>query len=301
MGVGSQLQLDRVVVRDTHPVLDAVFEAPATFGGHGVAIFSGFESASSLNVRGSVFARNVEAGIAVAGGVGTVVGALVEDTRDRDGAFGRGVVVVGGDSPSPFSLLQSVVSRSHDVGISVHGARMNIDAVAIELTQPRPDGRFGIGVAAVVDAQTQERAGVDIRDSVLSGNATAGALVAGADLALTHSAITDTVASSFDGELQFGDGVVAMTTLGPAAVTIVDSLILDSDRTAVAVLDSSVSVAGTTLGCATLEPAIANAGGLLSLQGDTTCGCGGSAVLCEPTTLDLLAPPVPSKLAPTPP
>lgn len=151
-------------------------------------------------------------------------------------------------------------------------------------------------MVAAFDGDSGERASAEIRDAALTGSATAGVLVAGADLSLIHSAVAGTQAASFDGELAFGDGVIAMPSMGAAAVTIVGSLIADSDGVAIAAVDSSVSVAATAIGCAGAEPVVASAAALLSLQGDNNCGCGGIAALCESTIVDLLAPPVPSKL-----
>ncbi len=125
----------------------------------------------TLDLHGSALFDNREVALVVAGAGSraTVSASVVRDTRcDGAGKSGRGINVQEGGR---LDLEDSLLSRNHDVGLEVGqpDSRLFVQGGAIAETLGRTaDGKFGLGVAALLDGRL-DLVGVRVSRNALIG------------------------------------------------------------------------------------------------------------------------------------
>lgn len=290
---GSEATIEATLVRDTRPTF-AGQEA-----GHGIE-----GQASPLNgqranliVRGSVVERSHEGGIVLHGTDAVIESTVVRDTlpRGADDLMGWGIsaeVDLDSNQRSTLELRSSVAERNSDVGISVLGCDGVIESVVSRLTQPVYDSSGGRGMNVQVQPITSEPAIAAVRWCLIEGNTEAGITVFGSSAEIEATAIRDTAARS-TGIL--GDGLAVVSYLVEADATLSNSLLQTTTRAAVLNTAASVSIAGTSLECNTID-LDGEPGDMGDYDfedaGDNACGCDGQEAECRIVSSGL-EPPTP--------
>ena len=219
-GVGTTLQLDDVVVRDT-----ASQESDQAFG-RGLGVQSG---ASALVARAAL-EQNRELGVFVAG-AGTSVrleDVVVRDTRSQesDGMSGRGLGVQGGAS---VDVARALLERNREVAAFAYDADTNVrledvvvrDTLPAECGDGCPGRSGGMGVGSYGTARLS-----------LSRFLVARAAVCGVQVAL-------------DGELDLADGEVRESSVG--ACVQVSGYAFSRLSTNVVYVENGTNIASTEL------------------------------------------------------
>jgi hypothetical protein len=150
---------------------------------------------AGLMAHGEVALRNVLVDRAIGvgiGGVGATIDAervVVRDTRSlASGAFGRGISV---ESGAVLTLRDVVIERSHEAGLAAGAATIDAERIAVIDSAPRPEGRYGAGVAGFGAAS------ITLREAWIDGASEAGVTVeADTTLALDRVLIEDVVAEA---------------------------------------------------------------------------------------------------------
>ncbi len=137
---------------------------------------------AGLAAQGEVVLRDVlvdgTLGVGIAG-IGASIDAeriVVRDVRSlASGALGRGISV---ETDAVLTLRDAVIERCHEAALAAGAARIDAERVALIETAPRPDGRYGAGVAGFGAAD------ITIREAWIDGASEAGVTVE-AETALT--------------------------------------------------------------------------------------------------------------------
>jgi hypothetical protein len=175
-----------------------------------------FGGATSSTLRRSLV-ENATGNAAYALGASITVEASV--LRDSEpgpmGDFGRGVTIAQDPATlaqSSLALRRSLVERNHETGVSIYGSPAEIDSSVIRDTLPRAiDGALGAGVAVWRQMDTQTRAAVTVRRSVVATNRDLGITATDSDIAVETTMIEDTLVQESDGVN--GIGFLAVDTL----------------------------------------------------------------------------------------
>jgi hypothetical protein len=186
--VGSEATLRAVHVRDTEP------QEWDQNTGEGVAIINSGGQASKALIEISTFERNHQSGIFVRGSSATLAKVLVRDTEPRgaDGAFGRGLAVVG--EPAERLMANAEVQsclfeNNYAFGVWLADARATIDGTMIRGTKAQSmDGEFGDGIAvATLALDLPQTVELQVTTSRSEHNARAGLAVHGAHASVASS------------------------------------------------------------------------------------------------------------------
>ena len=181
-GLGTEVSLNDVTVRDTQPLPDGTF-------GRGINVQEG----ASLVAQDLLLERNHEIGLCAAG-LGTTVSledATVRGTRPLpDGSFGRGIAVQEGASLQAFGLR---VEGNHEIGVRAGDADTTVilENSAVVDTLPAPGEPESLGVGA------WDGASLFARRLLVEGNHGYAGLVvsgAGATVEIEDSTIRGTAA-----------------------------------------------------------------------------------------------------------
>jgi hypothetical protein len=159
----SKLAMAGSVVRDT-------LADPSGYFGRGIEAREG----ASVSVRSSLLAGNGDAGILAYAATLVLAGSVVRDTKaGATGEFGMGVMASGGASSA---VLGSSIEGNKTVGVAAGNAGTVESLRYCLVSGTGPGGlpeagsaAFGDGVASIFFAQ------MDVRQSVLRGNARSGA------------------------------------------------------------------------------------------------------------------------------
>ena len=183
VGAGTAVDLEDATIRDTLPLPDG------TIGG-GI----GAQKGARLVARGLLLEGNHDVGLAAfdAGTSVELENATIRDTLPLpDGTGGRGLHVQEAASLVAEDLL---VERNREAGLVATdtGTTVNLDNATIRDTQPRPDGRDGLGVSVEAGAS------LVARGLLLEGNHDLGLLArdSGTTVDLDETRITGTQAAA---------------------------------------------------------------------------------------------------------
>lgn len=212
-------RLDRVVVRDTLGLAsDGRF-------GDGAQILYG----SKVDVTDSLFTDNRYTGLSYAASQGSITRTIVRDTQpSQGGQHGFGIAAWNVDAAtSEVAVRRSLVAGAHDAAIAAGGSTLVIEDSALLGTRPRPDGSFGDGLTltammgSTVPAELLP-ASAKVARTLFANNQRAGALLVGAKLELSDSALTcnglDLAGSSEIGTTGAGLPVSGPWDLAPAGL-----------------------------------------------------------------------------------
>lgn len=193
---GSELTLDRSVVRDTRPrALDQ------TLGSGIQAVYKG--RVAKLVLRDSAVVANTAVGIAVAGAEATLERSLVLDTLPQasDKSAGAGIQVTpdpNSGTASKLSAADCVISGNRSQGLALTSSDAILERTIIRDTLAQESDR-SLGIGARASAAT-----LTLRDCLVSGNRTLGVGLNGADATIERTILRGTLGQSSDGLLGFG-------------------------------------------------------------------------------------------------
>jgi hypothetical protein len=190
--LGSDVVVETSVVRATQPrMVDQV-------GGRGFSIQPACGTAAlcepatfaTATIVHSLVDSNHEFGVYVAGSEAIVENSVVRDTRPQpaDEQFGRGIQLqfpCGGSGcdlnmPTRGSIVGSLVTQNHEVGVFLGGAEARVEATLISATRPQASNdRYGDGIT-LFSLALEARATIDasrIEDSARAGVSSFGGFV----------------------------------------------------------------------------------------------------------------------------
>jgi len=308
---GSQLRVERSVIRGTQPALGSNAE------GFGLAAQVGCTAQgcdtslrSAVTLTGSVVEANHAMGAHLAGSDMVIEGSVIRWTLPDQSSqmTGRGVSIqptcdAGGicdpQSRANLTLRSSFIYQNHDVGVFIGGSDALVEGTVIGGTQPRASGLVtGRGLSAIMACTNEAgcdptiRSAVTLSGSVVSQNYDAGIFVAGADVVVQGTLVRDTVARP-DG--LFGDGIAVLSDQSPATAIVSDTLVDQSSRGGVASFGSALSLGKTAIRCAAFALQGESAGGssyTFDDLGGNRCGCPDPADTCHVVSNGLEAPSV---------
>ena len=239
--LSSKAMLERSVVRDTRK------RATDSAGGIGVqAMVQTGQGWPELTVRDSLLSGNRTSGLLLLSSKALVERSVVRDTRAQasDKRVGRGIqasVQNGEDRPSELTVRDSLITRNRDVGILVENSKVTVDRTVVRDTREQAsDEDFGTGITAQLQDGRSKPSELTVRDSIVSGNRTAGILVQSSKATVDLTVVRDTRARASDGK--FGIGVQAGFQAGrsrPSELTIRDSLLARNLNVGIAFWGSS--------------------------------------------------------------
>jgi hypothetical protein len=287
--IGSEATIESSVIRDTRSDATGIF-------GRGVNAYS-FEATdppSKLVLRTSLVERSQEIGVLAEGAEATVEATVVRDTQPNEqGFFGRGVGVESRPitgAPSTFFLRNSLVERSHEVGLAGSGSTVTVEASVIRDTRLDAQG-FGRSVHVESDPITGTAASLLLKSSLVEQSYGAGVTVRGAGGTIESCVVRDVVAN---GGGFFGDGIIVTGTDVSASASVLATLIDRSQRAAVAAFGAHVAVGGSALTCQALDLDYETRNGTASTLdnlGGNRCGCPEATAECKAVSANLEPPP----------
>ncbi|WP_437323218.1 right-handed parallel beta-helix repeat-containing protein [Sorangium sp. So ce381] len=186
--IGSDAAIESTVVRYTQP--SGIGE-----GGHGITVYSNpiTQERANVTLHTSLVEENRELGVFVGGSDATIESTVVRHTQPiNDGTFGRGIEIQDDTSTnerSNVTIRTSLLERNHDAGVFISGSDATFEATVVRDTQPLGDGSSGLGIEIRLDPDTNERANVTLRSSIVEQNHDVGVLVSGSDATIETTVI----------------------------------------------------------------------------------------------------------------
>jgi hypothetical protein len=277
---GSVLSIESTNIRDS------LADAQGTFGS--AVVVQNEIDPSTLHVETSVFEGNRDTSVFISGSAATVETTVIRDTQPAaNGTFGWAIGVQGTDGIAGELLLrQSVIERSHDVGLYASDSTLIVDATVVRDTRSRAqDMRFGRGIN--VEMHYDLPSSAVIQSSLVEGNHDAGVIGLANNVTLDNVLVSDTMPDLSTGS--YGDGMA----FGAAAVSVTSSYVRRSARAGMANFGSSILVTTTGLECNAID---FNGQDLFvpysyDDAGGNVCGCDGSPIPCKVLTVEIEPPP----------
>lgn len=207
---GSDLVIEDSVVRDTHAREDDT-------QGLGVLAKNDGAERALATVRGSLVETSHFCGICADDSDLVVERTVIRDIEPEPTGLllGVGIRVYAFETTfatRPFARIeQTVVERTHDVGLQIGGAEAEVTALLVrDVAGRRSDGQRGRGITVGFTVGTSERRGqATIRGCRIERAHEAGIMVAGADGEIDSCAVIDTLPRELDGLLGGGIAFVA--------------------------------------------------------------------------------------------
>jgi hypothetical protein len=227
---------------------------------------------SSITISASLFESTKELGVNVDGSSATIESTVIRDTQPKsNGTNGRGINVQAyfvAKKRATLTLRASLLERNHDAGLTAISSDATVETTVIRDTKPKSDGEGGHGIRIRDNADTQERATLTLRTSVLEQNHEVGVYVIGSDADIEATVIRATQPNSAG---NVGDGITSIPgVLGRSNVTLRASLVEQNHSAGVSAWGSDATVEATVVRAT--QP-----------QSDGTWG-GGVQILTDPTT-----------------
>lgn len=270
--VASELRIEQSVVRTTES--SGIHESP----GVGIGIYPPSVvpldmAPTTVTIRSSVVEDHAMAGILVASSVLQLESSLVRDIRPwaETDTLGRGLDVVDwaeGPLRSTAMVRWSVVERAHEVGLSVMGSDVTLDASVVRDTcSQQADQRLGRGINAQPNPLSGERANVTILGSLIERNREVAVAVIGSDATIEQSLIRDTLGRDLDGRAGRAIHTQLELQTGELATLALRGVAIEGNR------EVAVAIAGTE---ATIEGSR-----ISSTQPQASDGFGGDALVVQ--------------------
>jgi hypothetical protein len=144
--------------------------------------------------------------------------------------MGRGLTIELTDligTPSVVTVRNSVIGRTHELGVAVIGSEATIESTVVRDVVPQAsDGAAGRGIGVEDHASTALPSKVTLRSSLVERTHDIGIMTQSSDTTLESVIVRDTQARQPDG--WFGRGLhvqLSSMTLAPASLTVRSSLI----------------------------------------------------------------------------
>lgn len=290
--VGAQVLIEGAVIEDTLPRIGD------GLGGRGLSFEFEPGLPTHATVSGSVLARNSNISLFYGASTGLVEGVAIHDTRPNasDGARGMGIDVendIVSGQPSSVTIRGSIISQSYEMGVAVLGSEVFIDATVVRLTAPQlPTGLGGRGINVQSSIANLVPSSATIINSLIESSADVGLFVGGSNANARLSTIRDTFGSP-DGT--FGDGVLAISQLGSAALTLADMQVVNSKRAGLGNFGAYTSLQNVRFECQAFDIAVEPLDGLSPVVdnlGGNVCGCPAKGDDCKSESIGI-NPPIP--------
>jgi len=286
----SDVSMEGVVVREIEPRSDGS-------GGRGIGIESGRVGVAeaAVNVQRSLIERAHEVGVYSGGSrvqlEGVAVRAIEADSVSGDG---YGLAVQADPDThvaSKFVMRGSLVEQTREFAVFIEGSEATLESVAVRGTTGDSNGEFGRGLQIQLNPQTLEPARVSVWASVVESNHSAGVIAAGADLTLEASVVRRTAANS--SELH-GDGAVAIFYQIPSRLSLLGTIIEESERAGVSAFGSRVALEKSLVRCNIFDldgEAVDGHAFEFENKGGNRCGCPDRSDGCKVVSAGISAPP----------
>ncbi|WP_437985174.1 right-handed parallel beta-helix repeat-containing protein [Sorangium sp. So ce117] len=251
-------------------------------GDLGIAADKATSGGTSMALRGSLVEQSRAAGVLVFGSDATIESTVVRANQpNADGELGWGIVVrdARGRGARASAIVRAcVVEQNHDVGVSVLGSDVTIEASVVRATQPSADGWGGRGISVLDDDDTGERGSVTVRACLVEQNHEVGVLVIGSDATIEASVVRATQPHA-DGTWGLGIGVLGSVDTGErGSVTVRASLVEQNHQAGVYVLGSDATIEASVVR-ATQPRADGMGGWGIEVQDDPDTGERGSVTV----------------------
>lgn len=244
---GTVVTVDRSVIRGTRPI--------AGRSGRGISVQESHltSAPSTLLLRSSVLEGNHEHGLFIGGSEATIEATLVRDTQPTFAGQEAGRGIEAQASPlngqrTSLVMRGSVVERSHEGGIVLHGSDALIESTVVRDTLPRgADDLMGWGISAEVALDSNQRSTLELRSSVVERNSDVGLSVLGCD-GVIESVVSRLTQPLFDSSGGRGMNVqVQPITSEPAIATVRWCLIEGNTEAGITVFGSSAAIEATAI------------------------------------------------------
>jgi hypothetical protein len=259
---GAELTIERSQLRETA-------RYAAEYVSLGIGVFDSLDTGvpAVLSLRSSVVESSPESGVLVFGSNATIEASVVQSTLPNlSGGFGQGVMVQSNPdtgAPAMGNISASVIQSNLSAGVSVLGARVDMNAVTVRDTELDPAEQLH-GTGLEVQSRPEARASVKVRASLFERNKGIGAYVGGADVTLEGVIVRDTRARG-DGYLGVGVGVDTIDT-GRGALIMKGSLVARNEAGGIYVSGGDALVEGTLVRDSLAEPASLKFGRGIQIQ-----------------------------------
>lgn len=239
--------LEGTVVRKTQP------GASTKDGGVGVVVYTTPKQQGTLTLTESLLTGNRTAGLQLLDAVATVERSVIQDTESQGDVLGVGILVERKTSSSVLTLRESLLSNNRTAGLLVRGSLATVERSVIEKTRAQASPLvFGYGVQAGTWPLTSGLPStVTLRDSVVTGNRTAGALAQDSTLVAQRSIFSDSLPRSTDKVAGFG--VAAVGQSGTATLELTDCLVADNRTVGVVLVNAKAKLERTLIRDTTAE------------------------------------------------
>jgi hypothetical protein len=302
-GASADFELTRAVVEDNHEIGVFVGAAIATIenvvvrrtyssglGKYGRGISAQahpvLDTPGTLTMSHSVVSESQDSGLFGWGAHLDVRSTIIRSSGRR------GVAIQANDTGTVASTLNlegCVVNDSEEVGLSIWGAAAEVVQTTIRGPEPAAQGnQWAIGA-------TQSPTGVpttlELRQSLIERHRGFSVALVGASGQVAQSAVRDTIANP-DGT--GGDAFAVVSAAGGAALSLVDSRTVSSERSAILNDGADVTIEGCYFDCQASD-FIGVDGNLFfdfnfEGSGDNACGCGDTASDCKVITAQVKPP-----------
>jgi hypothetical protein len=293
---GIIMQSSDLVVEDS--VLSDLATTTAEWGS-GIYLGGGPEGRSVMRVERTLLMRAFGFGMVTYGSDAVVVASAVIDTRPGTSKnYGVGVMFDNDRDAlleSVGELRDSYVEAARMIGVMVDGSTATLSGLHVLDTLPSEiDQPFSRGIQVQNDVQTEMPGYATVDGSLVENSFEFGIAIADANVVVTNTVVRGSRARMVDG--LFGDGIAVVSHgsgMGVATLSLIDSMVLDSDRAGIGLFGSAASIRGTYLECNGIhlngEP---NGAGIFEIEdgGENVCACGGDVVSCQVLSSMLLPP-----------
>jgi hypothetical protein len=285
----SDATIERTAIRDGLPGITEADE------GRGITLR---ESATAL-ISKSVIERSQQGGVVLDASAMTIEHTVVTDTlpQSADQSQGRGIQM---QNASVATMTNTLVQRSHQVGISIASSQAAITGSVVTATHPDVSSAlFGRGINVQTISVDDAPSVLTLSTSLIEYNTESGIVLIGSTADLHQTSITNTAPVAAD---LFGDGIAVSVALPspPATLPIISTLALTATlietnaRAGISNFGSLVTLGTTKITCHAFdlnaEPAIAPA--TFDDLGDNLCGCPTATDPCKVVS-STLTPPTP--------
>lgn len=270
---GGSLTVTGSVVRDTGPT------AKNTVG---TGILASFDQTTktppTLVVRGCLVASNLEIGVSMSTGAGTIERTVVRGTRGAPARAWYGVGVQA-DPGTDLTVRESVLEDNQHLGLAIFGARATVERTIVRGTRAFPGrvGGVGIGVDTVKTLEAPSPQ-IAVRESLIVDNQSAGLMLSDGRFDVSTCVVRGTAAS--DGH--YGDGLILSPPKGSVEGRLVgaveDLLVENNARAGIGVFGGELTVKRSRLRCNAFD--LQQDQGTLVDLGENACGCA-SAGACK--------------------
>jgi hypothetical protein len=243
--VAANATLEGTVVRKTKP------DPSNDQGGIGLLIFTTIKQQATLTMKESLLTGNRTAGLHLSDAAATVERSVIMETeaRAKDSALGVGILAEGKLSSSVLTLKESLLSNNRTAGLLVRGSQATLERSVIEATRSQSAPQvYGYGLQAYMSGLPST---VTLRDSVVRGNRTAGAVVVDSTLVAQRSVFTQTQPRLSD--KVGGFGVSAIGQAGTATLELTDCLVADNRTVGVVLINAKAKLERTVVRDTTAE------------------------------------------------